>query len=44
MALVDPAAATLGTRLSVDIRGRDESAEVIKLPFYKRPEVAPSSH
>jgi len=44
MALVDPSAATLGTRLSVDIRGRDESAEVIKLPFYKRPQVAPSSH
>ncbi|AGA29473.1 glycine cleavage system aminomethyltransferase GcvT [Singulisphaera acidiphila] len=43
MALIDPAATTLGTKLVVDIRGRDETAEVIKLPFYKRPEAVPSA-
>jgi aminomethyltransferase len=39
MALVDPSAAAVGTRLVVDVRGRDEAAEVIPLPFYKRPEL-----
>lgn len=43
MALVDPAASVPGTRLTVDVRGRDESAEVVKLPFYKRPETDSSS-
>ena len=36
MALVDPASATPGTVLSVDIRGRNEVATVIPLPFYRR--------
>lgn len=40
MALVDPSASTVGTRLVVDVRGREEAAEVIALPFYKRPEPA----
>jgi aminomethyltransferase len=43
MALVDPVASAPGTRLTIDVRGRDESAEVIPLPFYKRTEAAPSS-
>jgi aminomethyltransferase len=37
MALVDPAAAAVGTSLSVDVRGHREAARVVKLPFYKRP-------
>ena len=37
MALVDPAAATAGTPLTVDVRGHREPAHVVKLPFYKRP-------
>jgi aminomethyltransferase len=37
MALVDPAAAALGTPLTVDVRGHREPAHVVKLPFYKRP-------
>jgi aminomethyltransferase len=37
MALVEPAAATVGARLVVDVRGRDEPAEVVPLPFYRRP-------
>ena len=37
MALVDPAAATVGTPLAVDVRGHREPAQVVKLPFYKRP-------
>ena len=36
MALVDPLSATPGTTLSVDIRGRSESATVVPLPFYRR--------
>jgi aminomethyltransferase len=40
MALVDPAAAAPGTRLQVDVRGRDEAAEVVALPFYKRSQSA----
>lgn len=42
MALIDPAAAALGTELTVDIRGREETAKVVKLPFYKRTEAGPS--
>jgi aminomethyltransferase len=38
MALVEPAAATTGTRLAVDVRGREEQAEVVPLPFYRRAE------
>jgi aminomethyltransferase len=37
MALVDPAAAAIGTPLTVDVRGHREPAQVVKLPFYKRP-------
>jgi aminomethyltransferase len=37
MALVEPGAAEIGTRLNVDVRGRDEAAEVAAFPFYKRP-------
>jgi aminomethyltransferase len=33
---VAPKYATIGTRLSVDIRGRQVAAEVVRLPFYKR--------
>ena len=36
MALVDPAAAAIGTPLTVDVRGHREPAHVVKLPFYKR--------
>jgi aminomethyltransferase len=36
MAYVAPADATVGTPLSVDIRGQREPAHVVKLPFYKR--------
>src|SRR5437879_3013378 len=37
MAYVDPACKTPGTRVSVDIRGKEEPATVVPLPFYKRP-------
>src|SRR5262249_5524703 len=36
MALVDPTVTTPGSRLTVDVRGHDEPAEVPPLPFYKR--------
>jgi glycine cleavage system T protein (aminomethyltransferase) len=36
MAYVDPAFATVGTKLEIDIRGKPEPAAVVKLPFYKR--------
>jgi aminomethyltransferase len=36
MAIVDPASSTLGQRLTVDVRGHDEAAEVTGLPFYRR--------
>ncbi len=36
MALIDPTASGTGTRLSVDVRGHEESAEVVPLPFYRR--------
>ena len=36
MALVDPASATIGTALEVDVRGQREPARVVKLPFYRR--------
>jgi aminomethyltransferase len=39
MALVTPEAPPLGTTLSVEIRGRREPAEVVPLPFYRRPKV-----
>ena len=36
MAYVEPAHAAVGTRLIVDVRGRQEPAEIVPLPFYKR--------
>jgi aminomethyltransferase len=39
MAYVDPACATVGTALTVDVRGKEESAKVVPLPFYRRPKV-----
>jgi aminomethyltransferase len=36
MALVDPTAASQGLYLEVEIRGRDEPARVVPLPFYRR--------
>jgi aminomethyltransferase len=40
MALVEPAAADARDSLAVDIRGHREPAQVVKLPFYKRPQPA----
>ena len=37
MAFVTPDLATVGTRLAVDIRGKQAAAEVVSLPFYRRP-------
>ncbi|MEW6319879.1 MAG: glycine cleavage system aminomethyltransferase GcvT [Acidobacteriota bacterium] len=37
MALVDAGAATPGTEVDVDIRGRRATATIVALPFYKRP-------
>jgi len=36
MALVDSAYKEVGTQMEVEVRGRRISAEVVKLPFYKR--------
>lgn len=36
MALVEPAGSAEGTPLTVDVRGHDEPARVVKLPFYRR--------
>ncbi len=36
MALTDPTASGSGTKLIVDVRGHDEPAEVVPLPFYRR--------
>jgi aminomethyltransferase len=36
MAYVEPAASKPETELGVDIRGRQEPARVVKLPFYER--------
>ncbi|RKT73343.1 aminomethyltransferase [Saccharothrix variisporea] len=36
MAYVPPAHAEPGTKLSVDVRGRQEPVQVVALPFYKR--------
>ena len=40
MAYVDPAVAAIGSELSIDVRGKGESARVVPLPFYKR-QIAP---
>jgi aminomethyltransferase len=37
MAYVPPALAEPGTRFGVDVRGTAAPAEVVQLPFYKRP-------
>ena len=37
LALVEPSAASLGTELEIDIRGNAEPAEVVPIPFYRRP-------
>jgi len=37
MGYVAPGAADVGTALSVEVRGRPESAAVVQLPFYQRP-------
>lgn len=37
MGYVDPACQKVGTPLTVDIRGNDEEAVVVAMPFYKRP-------
>lgn len=37
MGYVEPAVAKPGTQVAVDIRGRVEPAEIVKLPFYRRP-------
>lgn len=37
MAYVDADCTEVGTQLSVDLRGKEEPATVVKLPFYKRP-------
>ncbi len=39
MALIDTEFAAPGTKVTVDVRGKPESAEVVPLPFYKRPKV-----
>ncbi len=36
MAYVRPEYASAGTQLHVDVRGREEKAEVVRLPFYQR--------
>jgi aminomethyltransferase len=36
MALVDPAVATVGTSLTVDVRGHAEPAHVTAIPFYRK--------
>ena len=37
MTLVEPSVAALGTPLMLDVRGHDEPAQVVALPFYRRP-------
>ena len=36
MALVDAAYTEIGTRVTVEVRGRKVDAEIVALPFYKR--------
>jgi aminomethyltransferase len=36
MGYLDPAQAAPGTEVAIDIRGREEPARVVKLPFYRR--------
>ena len=44
MALVAPDSRAVGSATSVDVRGHRESARVVKLPFYKRPDPAPAAN
>jgi aminomethyltransferase len=37
MAYVDPEVAAAGGEVAVDIRGKAEPADLVKLPFYRRP-------
>lgn len=37
LAYVPPPLAALGTKFSIDIRGKERLAEVVNLPFYKKP-------
>jgi aminomethyltransferase len=37
MAFVEPTLSAVGTALSVDVRGKQEAARVVRLPFYRRP-------
>jgi len=37
MALVAPSVASVGSKVDVDIRGKQHPATVVELPFYKRP-------
>ncbi len=37
MALVRPDVSNLDALLTIDVRGHDEPAKVVKLPFYRRP-------
>ena len=41
LAYVPPDVATVGTRLEVEVRGRPVPAEVVRLPFYRRPATDP---
>jgi aminomethyltransferase len=41
MALVEPGAAAVGSMVEVDVRGHREPAQVVKLPFYRRPVATP---
>jgi aminomethyltransferase len=36
MAYIEPALTEVGTPCAIDIRGKDEAATVVRLPFYKR--------
>jgi len=40
VALVDPGAAVVGTEAIIDVRGKEEPAVIVELPFYKRPKPA----
>jgi aminomethyltransferase len=37
MAYLDPASAVPGTAVTVEVRGREEPAKMVPLPFYRRP-------
>jgi aminomethyltransferase len=37
MAYVDPACKVVGTECAVDVRGKPEPAQIVTLPFYRRP-------